>query len=270
MVRNAARLALVVTVVVVAACAAELGDPADNTELVSADDTAVGSADISSSYPVGSILRTTANLNLRTGASTSYRVILVMAQGSRVTLTESRPRSGWYHVRYGSTTGWAYGGYLALVSTPSSTTGRDRAISRAQSGVGFSYWWGHGRWLSGGPSSSTRGSCSGSCPSCSHSGGYGADCSGFVAKAWWVPSTNTDLSHDYHPYSTYNFYNERTHWAPISRSSIRKADALVYRSGSSGHIVLYQSSSDPWGNLWVYEARGCSYGIVHNLRTVLL
>ena len=38
-----------------------------------------------------------------------------------------------------------------------------------------------GRWRADG---TDHGSCSGSCPSCSHSGKYGADCSGLIAKAW--------------------------------------------------------------------------------------
>jgi hypothetical protein len=47
---------------------------------------------------------------------------------------------------------------------------------------------------------------------------------------------------------------------------VLRGDALVYRSGSGGHIFIYESG-DGWGSMWTYEARGCSYGIVHNLRT---
>jgi hypothetical protein len=53
----------------------------------------------------------------------------------------------------------------------------------------------------------------------------------------------------------------------ISRDDATRADAMVYRSGGSGHIVLVESG-DPWGQQWVYEARGCSYGVVHDLRTL--
>lgn len=270
----------VIALLGLAACSNAIGsardEPGDNQELFAGEeDTGTSAGAITSSYPVGSTLRVTASaLNLRSGPGTSNSVLIVMPNDARVTLVASAPRSGWYNVRYSSTTGWASGQYLAFVSSPStgggggggSSTGRDGAISRAQSGVGFSYWWGHGRWLPGGPTSSTRGSCSGSCPSCSHSGSYGADCSGFVAKAWQVPGSNTSLTTDAHPYSTYNFYSETTHWNRISRESIARADALVYRSGGSGHIVLYESGS-PWGSHWVYEARGCSAGIGHNLRS---
>lgn len=268
---------LVLTLAAVApGCVNTLGsgrdEPGDNHELFADEDTDTGTSQeaITSSFPVGSTLRVTADaLNLRTGAGTSHSILIVMPNDARVTLVSSAPSSGWYNVRYASTTGWASGTYLALVSTPGTggtSTGRDLAISRGQSGVGFSYWWGHGRWRADGPTSSTRGSCSGSCPSCSHSGSYGADCSGFVAKAWQVPGTNTNLTTDAHPYSTYNFYSEETSWRRITRESIARADALVYRSGGSGHVVLYESGS-PWGSLWVYEARGCSAGIQHNLRS---
>jgi hypothetical protein len=278
-VRAASRLAPLLALVLapcVASCANQLGsgreDTGDNQELFADEEDDLGvnwEAAVTASYPVGSVLRVTASaLNLRSGVGTSHSVIVVMPNAARVTLVRSAPSSGWYNVRYGSITGWASGVYLSLVSTPSAapSTGRDLAIQRARSGVGFSYWWGHGRWLSGGPTSSTRGSCRGSCPSCTHSGSYGADCPGYVAKAWQVPSSNSSLSSDAHPYSTYNFYNEQTHWRRITRESIARADALVYRSGGSGHVVLYESGS-PWGSMWVYEARGCSAGIQRNLRS---
>lgn len=135
------------------------------------------------------------------------------------------------------------------------------AINLAKSGVGFSYWWGGGCWKAGG----TKGSCSGSCPSCSHSGSWGADCSGYVAKAWQVPKTS-DISTCSHPYSTDNFYNEEREWKTIPRSQAKRGDALVYRKNGAGHIFLVDSG-DPWGTMKAYEAKGCSYGIVYNSRT---
>jgi hypothetical protein len=150
---------------------------------------------------------------------------------------------------------------------------RDEIICLAQSGVGFSYWWGHGGWCNDGCApdfSCPAGSCSGSCPDCTHSGSYGADCSGFAAKAWQVPDP-IELSNDDHPYSTQDFRCSEIHWTEIDKGDIQPADALTYRSGgcpgSGGHIMIYESG-DPWGSSWTYEARGCSYGIVHNSRTV--
>jgi len=156
---------------------------------------------------------------------------------------------------------------VTLVSTRAAALdeiSRKQIIELAQSGTGFSYWWGHGKWSTtiGAP----KGSCSGTCPRCSHSGSNGADCSGFVAKVWQVPSASS-VSLDRHPYTTYNFRYDMSHWTKISRDSVKQADALVYRAGKSGHIVLYDSD-DPWGVMWTYECKGCSAGCVHNLRTL--
>ncbi len=72
---------------------------------------------------------------------------------------------------------------------------------------------------------------------------------------------------DAHPYSTDNFYNDTTHWKPVPRSSLQPADALVHRTATEGHIALFDNGTDPFGNVWLYEARGCATGIVHDLRT---
>ncbi|MCB9611810.1 MAG: SH3 domain-containing protein [Sandaracinus sp.] len=264
----------------------DVGDLFDNEDLTAVDEDAFldgvdAAFAVSGSVSVGSTLRTTANLNLRSGASTSNRVVLTMPSGSTVTVVSGTPSNGsWYNVRFGSTTGWAHGGYMTKVSSGStggstgstggvSGTGRDRIISIARSGVGFSYYWGGGAWDPNGATSSNRGSCSGSCPNCRHSGSYGADCSGYVAKAWQVPSSNTDIRRNTHPYSTANFISTSSSypWRRINRSNVARGDALVYRSGGAGHIVLYESGS-AWGQMWMYEARGCSTGIVRNLRSL--
>jgi hypothetical protein len=124
--------------------------------------------------------------------------------------------------------------------------------------VGFSYRWGGGCWS---PGSSAIGACYGSCPNCTHSGEWGADCSGYVSKIWQTPNAQPVTECD-HPYSTYNFFFESTHWNTIPRSSARKGDAYV----RNGHIFLYDRG-DPWGALFAYEAKGCHYGIVHDNRT---
>jgi hypothetical protein len=255
--------------------------PVEDLEMSGADETADA---ISTRFPAGTTARTTSSLNLRSGAGTGFRVLIVMPSGSRVTLTDGVPQSGWYRVTFNGTTGWAFGTYLSASSSGGTTTpppggggstgstspGYAGQLSRAESGEGFSYWWGHGRWLAEGPTAATAGSCSGSCPSCSHRGSYGADCSGYVAKVWQVPSSNTSLSTDSHPYSTYNFRNSTGsgQWSQVSRGSIRAGDALVYNNGSAGHIVWYRSG-DGWGSMDVYEARGCSFGIVRNTRSSL-
>jgi hypothetical protein len=100
---------------------------------------------------------------------------------------------------------------------------------------------------------------------------YGADCSGFVAKAWMVPGSNSTLSSDSHPYSTGDFRNTTGggQWSRVDRGSVHRGDALVYNDGSAGHVFLYESA-DPWGSMWAYEAPGCASGggrIRHGLRT---
>ncbi len=139
-------------------------------------------------------------------------------------------------------------------------------MARAKAGVGFSYWWGHGRFLSQGPSSSNAGSCSGNCPNCTHGGSYGGDCSGFAAKVWQVPSSNNDLSVDSHPYSTLSFSQDTTQWSTVSRGSLQVADAMVYRKNGAGHIFIYDHG-DGWGSMYAYECKGCSYGCVGDMRT---
>ena len=255
------------------ACSSSAGNP-DSENIQSADEqsAAAVSQELSSGVPIGSTLATTASLNLRTGHATSNHILHVIPHGAHVvTVNRATPVSGWYNIKHNGVEGWSYGAYLSLVSTPGGGGGggssaRSNAIARAKEGVGFSYWWGHGRWLTSGPSSSTRGSCNGSCPSCTHHGSYGADCSGYVAKIWDVPSSNSHVSTDEHPYSTYNFRYQTISWHRISRSAVKLADALTHHDGGSGHIFLHESG-DGWGSMWAYEARGCASGIVHDLRT---
>ncbi len=218
----------------------------------------------------------TANLNLRTGPSTSYSVIGVMPQNSVLISRQACPdaATGWYKVYWGGVVGWASGSYLSLVRNSYSV--RDEAIARAEGATrgasgtsasapkGFSYWWGGGAWKVG----AAAGSCSGNCSACTHSGSYGADCSGFAAKVWVVPSSNSNVSTNSHPYSTYDFYSTTGggQWSTISRDSALKGDAFVYRSGGAGHIAIYESG-DAWGTPRVHECRGCSYGCVRNSRS---
>lgn len=280
-------ITLVSAVAVAAMVAGCGGNPSGDGAIVGASQEVTGGG-LTGSVPIGSILRTTGNLNLRSGPGTSHPVLQVMPLGAQVTTVQTTdPTGGFYNVSHNGTVGWASGSYLTLVQAGTGGGGgggaddggtdagggggnpsgpRDDAVARAQTGVGFSYWWGHGAWVPGGLSQSTAGSCSGSCPSCSHSGSYGADCSGYVAKIWQIPSSNTDPSVDSHPYATYDFYNASHGWHDVDRGSVQKGDALTYNSGGAGHIFLYESG-DGWGSMWTYEAKGCSYGIVHDLRT---
>lgn len=223
------------------------------------------------SIPVGTVLTATAGVNLRSGPSTSNSVLTVVSIGDSVTVQDANPQNGYYKVKYGSTVGWSSGKYYSQggstdPGTPSGNAKIDAAMARAKSGVGFSYWWGHGKWKAEGPTSSTKGSCSGSCPSCTHSGSYGADCSGYVAKIWQVPASNTELTSDSHPYSTADFNGDTSLWKTVSKGSLKMADAMVYRSGGAGHIFLYEKG-DGWGSMYAYECKGCSAGCIKGFRT---
>jgi uncharacterized protein YgiM (DUF1202 family) len=248
-------------------CSATPEEP-DSDSLVGAPEDVVTKGEgVSGSLAVGSTLVSTTDVNHRTGPSTSYKILHVVPQGSKVTVVESSPKNGFYKIKHNGTIGWSYGQYYkpAASSSPSSTK-RDAAIARAQSGMGFSYWWGHARFRPEGPTASNKGTCSGSCPNCSHSGSYGGDCSGLVGKVWQVGSNNDSLTTDSHPYSTASFVHDTSQWSTVSRSNLKKADAMVYNSNGAGHIFVYEKG-DGWGQMYAYECKGCSYGCVHDLRS---
>jgi cell wall-associated NlpC family hydrolase len=244
--------------------------------LVPADETAPAQTQ---TVAAAQTLETTADLNLRSAPSTSASVLAVIPVGSLVTVLDPTPQNGFYNVKFNGTAGWSYATYLTTPSTGGGTTSGgstggvdpdgspspDNAVARAALSVGFSYYWGGGAWQETGATSSNKGSCSGSCPSCSHSGKYGADCSGMVAKAWQYGTKALDVNS--HPYSTSSFVVDQSgKWSTVSRGSLKKGDALVYNTGSAGHIVLWEKG-DGWGSSTVYECKGCSYGCVHDTRT---
>lgn len=67
---------------------------------------------------------TTANLNLRTGASTKYAILTTIPNGSKVTIV-NKQANGWYKVQYGAKIGYVSGDYLKVttqaVTTPDVT-----------------------------------------------------------------------------------------------------------------------------------------------------
>src|SRR5262249_10116681 len=135
-----------------------------------------------------------------------------------------------------------------------------------KSGVGFSYWWGHGAFLPAGSTVATEGSCDGNCPDCTHDGEYGGDCSGFVAKVWQVPPAKTDLASDSHLYSRFDVVEDSSEWTTIPQDTLQMGDAMVHNDGSSGHIFIFDHG-DPWGSMYAYECKGCSYGCTAGFRT---
>jgi cell wall-associated NlpC family hydrolase len=222
------------------------------------------------------VCRVYVGLNFRTGPSTSYHILKVLAGGHKGT---SLARKGeWYKWNVDGQVGWSHGYYLCLAGneapapapvaheTSSGTAGidvsRDGIINACKAFLHFSYWWGGARFKVG---SNDHGKCYSSTYS-GHSGSYGADCSGYAGKVWQLPEA-MPFDHNLHPFSTYHFYNQSNHWSHISRGDAQRADAMVYNSGGSGHIFIYESG-DRWGQAWTYESRGCSVGVVHNIRTI--
>jgi len=263
--------ALLAACIACTGCAAQLGGDEGDPDT---GDLGLGGAAL---VPGGMARVTATSLNLRNGVGTSAAIEAMMPCGTAVAVLDgpsTMPAAGWWNVQFGSLTGWASGNYLVADAAflPSmcggsdggTAPGADGIFALAKLAVGYSYYWGHGSWRDDG---TVHGSCSGSCPSCTHSGQYGADCSGFVAKVWQVPSASP-ITLDAHPYSTANFYNDQVYWKQLPRSTIGPADALVRRDATSGHIALFESGADPFGSVWLYEARGCATGVVHDLRTV--
>ena len=126
---------------------------------------------------------------------------------------------------------------------------RDDIITHAKSGVGCKYVWG------------------GTCWDPNNKSWKGADCSGYVTKCWQIPAASKYTDCVSHYYTTATFDTGTTHWTHISRNDLLKGDALNYRSGGSGHIVIYYSG-DKWGSAQVYEARGTAYGIIYRTKSV--
>ncbi|MDB4946590.1 MAG: hypothetical protein JWP97_6124 [Labilithrix sp.] len=253
----------------------DVGDDTPDGPLTAVEDTDEPTAQVGQGLVANGKMKATANVNLRKGAGTSYAVLMVIPSGSTVTLLGTSASNGFLNVSFNGSSGWASATYLADLGTAGAGAGSgtadlegapspENAFARAKKAVGFSYYWGGGAWTASGVSSSTAGSCSGSCPSCTHSGKYGADCSGLVAKAWQFGSKALETNS--HPYSTVSFNGSSSNWKTVSRSSLQKGDALVYNANGSGHIVLFEKG-DGWGTPTVVECRGCSYGCVYNARS---
>ncbi len=81
---------------------------------------------------------TLANLNLRSGPATSYSVLLVIPNGSQVTLTGPL-NNGFYPLTYNGTAGYASASYLQIgagpTPTPTNRTGYTTANLRLRSGA---------------------------------------------------------------------------------------------------------------------------------------
>jgi len=217
-------------------------------------------------------LRVDANVNLREAPSADARISMILPVEATVSVTDrTTPENGYYFVSYLGRSGWAYGAYLvpSIVKLGTSTAAltdaqRDNILDRANLSMGYSYWWGHGRF----GCSVGLGNCSGSgCPdNCTHSGEGGADCSGMVAKAWAVPASAPGTCTDGHPYSSTYFATTSLHWHNIDRSNVMRADAFVLKEG--GHIMIRGIGESSTGLPKILECKGCQYGCLKSFRSV--
>jgi len=71
---------------------------------------------------VGDIIKTTANLNMRTGDSTTHSIILTIPKGEVVEYLATAP-SGWFKVKYNSKTGFVSNKYINVTPAPKPVEG---------------------------------------------------------------------------------------------------------------------------------------------------
>src|SRR5689334_16805208 len=83
------------------ACTVDTNDP-ESEELTGAPEENVGKIDdaITGTLKVGSTLIATAKVNLRTGPSTSYKILHVVPTGAKVTVEAANPSNGFYKVKH--------------------------------------------------------------------------------------------------------------------------------------------------------------------------
>jgi hypothetical protein len=68
--------------------------------------------DLIGDFPVGTKLKTTADVNLRSSPSVNASILDVIPNGTTVTSASAHPQANWYGVTYQGVTGWVSGKYL--------------------------------------------------------------------------------------------------------------------------------------------------------------
>ena len=158
-------------------------------------------------------------------------------------------------------------------------------LCRAYAGLDFSYAWGGECWqaigcapdYSGGvglcdgcsdgdgcADCTTSSGCCVSGVSCQHSGTWGADCSGFVSKAWQVPDPHPVEACGVDRYTAGAFTTDHTYWDNVAVSALVPGDAAA----TSAHVILVVGPKDSYGEYDVMEAAGCTPGIIRHQRAI--
>lgn len=88
---------------------------------------------------------TTANLNVRKGAGTSYAIITTLPQGTTVNIVAKDNATGWYKITYNGAYGYVSNTYVSINSTgggttPSKDTIYDFPYADEMVEVGLTYW----------------------------------------------------------------------------------------------------------------------------------
>src|ERR1041384_3206616 len=120
----------------------------------------------------GDELRATTDVTLRTGPATTYPVILVIPK-TGVSKALAAESGGWVQADYAARTGYTSARYEQVVPAGSGADLGSTFIARGMQSVGFNYWWGDGAWTSN-STDAPGGTCTGTCPSCTHTGSDGA------------------------------------------------------------------------------------------------
>lgn len=204
--------------------------------------------------PENRVLFTTGAATLRSAPSDTASAVRTLAAGARLVTDGSSGTNGWYAVQIRGSKGFVRAEGLEYAPTVFEGSG-GHAVTIEN--VGHAYHWGKASLPNASPTKATQGSCTGNCPNCTAKGSYGADCSGYVGLVFELPKASS------HPVSTAVLEKANDMWVSISREDAKFGDAFAYNDGG-GHVVIYENG-DAWGTPMVYEARGCAYGIVHNL-----
>ena len=125
---------------------------------------------------------------------------------------------------------------------------RQMILDYAKTGVGSPYVWGGTQWD---PEDRSW---------------KGPDCSGFVGKAWMLPTRVDPTQEPKDRWTTLEFHDDRDRWSSVPKANMLPGDALVLRANGSGHIVLFNGLDDN-GSFKTIEAKGTAYGVINGTRT---